>query len=198
MTSSFGQLPLTGKVGVVSENEDKFSSWSGVHGYYNRPETEYNPFKTDKMLNGTFDIDAMKYNQSLSTTMRETNKSTVEFKPRVDGDSRMLGRSISMESFVDSRSMKERMAEDGSADNFKVSFEKILDHNSEQQGAGLPVKLVYAVVEDCLGEDIPRFITDKFVELSKKYSFAGRISWPQFRYEDRIFSILKQFAICLT
>lgn len=174
------QLPLTPKVGEVPVSEDKYSAWSGTHGYYGRPETVQDTYKTDKMLNSRFDHEGMVNNQLLCTTMREKNKSTVEFKPSVDGDSKMLSRSTSMENFVNQRKMASLMQEKGTVENFQASFEKILSSSKLSSEKGLDVRDALFVIQDCLGDDAPEFISDKFIALCKKNSFLGKITWSQF------------------
>lgn len=181
---SWNKLPLAKKVGEVPEDEDKFSSWSGTHGYYTRPDTVSNPFKTDKMLNGTFDKSKLIDNVTLCTTLREINKSQVEFKPRTGHDPKMLGKSSSRTYFVDQRTLSSIMKEQGTEEKFQVSFEKF-SNASGWQGNGeelsVPIKSVAAIVNDCMGTEAPEFIVDKFVELCNRNSAGGRITWSKFR-----------------
>jgi len=181
-TMSFNRLPLTKKVGEVAEGEEKFQSWSGTHGYYTRPATVSNPFKTDKMLSGTFDKDEMINNVSLCTTLRELNKSQVEFKPRTGNDAKMLGTSSSMSYFVDQKLLSHIIQEHGTEENFRTSFDKIYDSLPESgpersKYYSIPVKRVRDVVNDCMGLESPEFIVNKFIELSNYHSAGGRKSY---------------------
>lgn len=47
-------LTLTPKIGVTPDGQSKFDSWSGSSGYYRKPDTKYDPYKTDKMYSGVF------------------------------------------------------------------------------------------------------------------------------------------------
>jgi len=179
------RFPLTKKVGEVPEDEEKFLSWSGPYGYYQRPDAVTNPFKTDKMYSDTVDVEEMKFNKTLSSTLRDLNRSQVEFKPKRSTDARLLGTTSSMASFVPQRKINEIMKTAGTLENFKTSFEKICN---EREIQGLPSSHAYVIslqyipmiISDCLGREAPEFIVDKFVELSRKHSVAGRISWTQF------------------
>ena len=197
---SFNRLPLTKKVGEVAEGEEKFQSWSGTHGYYTRPATVSNPFKTDKMLSGTFDKDEMINNVSLCTTLRELNKSQVEFKPKTGTDAKMLGTSSSMSYFVDQKLLSHIMQENGTEEKFHASFDKIYDSLPESgpersKYYSIPVKRVRDVVNDCMGIESPEFIVNKFIELSNYHSAGGRIScilsafffFPSFCHFDLFF-----------
>lgn len=180
---SWNRLPLARKVGEVPEYEDKFASWSGTHGYYTRPDTVPNPFKTDKMLNSAFDKSKLVENVTLCTTLRELNKSQVEFKPRTATDAKIMSRSSSHATFVDQRTMSAIMRERGTVDNFYCSFERVsCGWGSSGEDVSVPVKHVGAVVNDCLGSDAPEFIVDKFIELCNRNSAGGRITWSRFRY----------------
>lgn len=178
---SYNRLPLTKKVGEVSEDEDKFLSWSGSHGYYTRPDTVSNPFKTDKMINGVFENSEMIHNVTICTTQREMNKSQVEFKPKSGHDPKMLGRSSSKACYVDQRTLSKIMSDNGTVENFQVSFDKVYDSLPGAVGPergeyySIPLKSVPAVVSDCMGVEAPEFIVDKFVELCNKNSAAGTI-----------------------
>jgi hypothetical protein len=180
---SWNKLPLARKVGEVPENEDKFNSWSGTHGYYTRPETVSNPFKTDKMLNQSFDKSKLVDNVTLCTTLRELNKSQVEFKPSTATDSKIMSRSSSRATFVDQRTMSCIMKERGTEDNFMSSFERVSGGSAAYgDDMSIPLKHVSAVVNDCMGTEAPEFIVDKFVELCNRNSAGGRITWSRFRY----------------
>lgn len=178
---SYNKLPLAKKVGEVPEDEDKFLSWSGSHGYYTRPATVSNPFKTDKMINGVFETSEMIHNVSLCTTQRELNKSQVEFKPKSGYDPKMLGRSTSKAYFVDQRTLSKIMTEQGTVEQFQISFDKVYDSLPEAGGPergeyySIPLKNVPAVVNDCMGVEAPEFIVDKFIELCNKNSAAGTV-----------------------
>lgn len=170
------------KVGEVPENEEKFHSWSGVHGYYTRPETVSNPFKTDKMLNSTFDKSKMIENLTLCATQREINKSQVEFKPRTAYEPKMLGRSTSSANFVDQRTLSSIMHEKGKEEYFQESFERVSGSSLENgEDISVSIKSIPAVVNDCMGTDAPEFIVDKFVEVCNKNSAGGRITWSKFK-----------------
>jgi hypothetical protein len=171
---SWNKLPLAKKVGEVPEDEDKFHSWSGNHGYYTRPETVSNPFKTDKMLNSTFDKSKMIENVTLCTTQREINKSQVEFKPKSGHEPKMLGKSSSRASFVDQRTMSSIMHENGTVENFKTAFDKVSTYHGYGTEPSIPIKSVGSVVSDCMGTEAPEFIVDKFVEACNRNSAAGR------------------------
>ena len=176
------KLPLTKKVGEVPEDEDKFQSWSSTFGYYGRPDITLNPFKTDKMYSGNFDDKEMKFNKSLTSSLRDLNKSQVEFKPKKGSDSKMLGKTSSMTSFVHQRKMNELMKELGTVENFQTAFESTyLDRDFKSMKNSLSLKYIPEVVNRCLGTESPDFIVDKFVDLSRKNSMSGRISWAQFR-----------------
>lgn len=175
---SFNKLPLAKKVGEVSEDDDKFLSWSGSHGYYTRPSTVSNPFQTDKMLNGTYNRDEMIHNATLCTTQREINKSQVEFKKKTVNDPKMLGKSASRNFFVNQRQLNHIMQDRGTVENFQVSFDKVheetyLVNTDRGELHSIQIKHVPDVVNDCLGVDSPEFIMDRFVELSNKYSAGG-------------------------
>ena len=184
---SHNKLPLTKKVGEVSEEDDKFMSWSGSYGYYTRPETVSNPFKTDKMLNGVFDNSEMIHNQTLCTTQREANKSQVEFKAKTGHQPKMLGRTSSRDCFVDQRTLSSIMHEKGTLENFEISFDKIyasapqaagigssgMDTTANRDSRAVSVKSIPAIVSDCMGVNAPDFIVDKFIELCNKNSVAG-------------------------
>ena len=175
---SWNKLPLAKKVGEVPEDEDKFASWSGSHGYYSRPETVSNPFKTDKMINGTFDKNEMVHNLTLCSTQRDINKSQVEFKPSSGHDPKMLSKSTSKAYFVDQRELSRIMQDKGTVENFKISFENICASGGQPYSGDplIPVSQVHKVISDCLGVDAPEFITDKFIELCNKNSVAGIIA----------------------
>lgn len=173
------QLPLTPKVGEVPEGCPKFNSWSGVHGYYKRPDTALNPFVTDKMMSGHFDKEFMLHNQSLCSTMRETNKSTVEFKVNLKVKPKMLSTSNSKESFIDQRYIANQICEISSSDNFERSFDKFATWDSDDNKF-LKITDIPDLIRDCMGI-APDFVVDKFKELAKRESVAGRISWPIFR-----------------
>jgi hypothetical protein len=181
------RFPLTKKVGEVPEDEEKFLSWSGPYGYYRRPDAVTNPFKTDKMYSDTVDVEEMKFNKTLSSSLRDLNRSQVEFKPKRATDARLLGTTSSMASFVPQRKINDIMKTNGTLQNFQTLFEKICN---EREIQGLPsshdtyfisLQFIPMIVSDCLGREAPEFIVDKFVELSRKHSVAGRISWAQFR-----------------
>lgn len=179
---SFNRLPLTKKVGEVSEDEDKFLSWSGSHGYYTRPATVSNPFKTDKMLNSTFDRTEMINNVTLCTTQREMNKSQVEFKPKTGHDLKMLGRSSSRNYFVDQRWLSRIMEERGTEESFQISFDKVYDGLPDSgpertKYYSIPIRSVREVVNDCMGLESPEFIVDKFIELSNYHSAGGTVCY---------------------
>jgi hypothetical protein len=202
------KYPLARKVGEVGEDEDKFLSWSNVHGYYNRPETNQNPFKTDKMMNAAFDVDAMVFNQTLSNTLRETNKSTVEFKKRSDHEPKMLATTSSRANFVDQKNMSVVMLERATPAGLQASFDYMYDKTESGDVRALnrgdfyaiSTKYVAELVNHCMGVDAPEFIVDKFVELSTKNSVGGKITWSKFHELIPIVenAVAAECKVCIT
>jgi hypothetical protein len=180
------KYPLARKVGEVGEEEDKFLSWSGNHGYYSRPETNVNPFKTDKMMNAGFDVEAMVHNQTLCSSLREANKSTVEFKVKLTHDPKMLSTTSSQANFVDQKNMTSIMLERATSERLQAAFDDMFDKTetglalTRGEFYAISTKYVAEIVNNCMGMDTPNFIVDKFVELSTKNSVGGKISWAKF------------------
>lgn len=64
----------------------------------------------------------------------------------------------------------------------RASFLKIsADRHDGNTDQSLSLEEVEMVVKDCLGLNVPLFTLDKFIELSRKNSVTGKISWNQFR-----------------
>ena len=128
------KLPPALKIGITPEGKSKFDSWSGSSGYYRRPETSFNPYKTDKMLSGSISIDDLKFNASLCTSMRISNKSKVEVKRSgslAPVEPKCLGKSNSMNSFIDQRTWSQILTEFGNYETFLNAFNIFLcDQNN--------------------------------------------------------------------
>jgi len=92
---------------------------------------------------------------------------------------KMLSTSNSKESFIDQRYIANQICEISSSDNFERSFDKFATWDSDDSKF-LKITDVPDLIRDCMGI-APDFVVDKFKELAKRESVAGRISWPIFR-----------------
>jgi len=177
-------MPLTPKIGIPEE--DKFSSWSAPHGTYLRDSVAPNYFKTDKMLSNSISKQDLLESITVMSQLYKTNKNQVEFKGRKTTPGSLsssgsfatttLSRSNTMESFVDYKSSLNLMKEVGTSNNFARSFQKYLKTNNNQDNASQEVISLFdtdLVVRDCLGENAPEFIVEKFKELNNSVAVHG-------------------------
>jgi hypothetical protein len=181
------KLPPTSKIGETPEGRSKFDSWHGNSGYYKRPETYLDPYKTDKMMCvGPTDEEAIT-NATLCATMRASNKSKVDVKRTNGTVAQEFTKSQNMENYIDQRSWSKKLL-DYDYDSFRDSFFLFLEEDaktnlasSDDFSISVWTKNVPKIVKHCLGNDVPEFIIDRFAVLSRKYNNEGRISWVVFR-----------------
>jgi hypothetical protein len=123
------QLPLTPKIGNVPADTDKYLSWSGKHGYYQRPVTSGASlsYKTDKMLSPAFTSADLSLNRTINTRLMQRNKSLVEFKGQIGGGgAKLMSRSNSVESYTHFSHHIHLLHDFGGEEAFRKSFEKFL------------------------------------------------------------------------
>lgn len=174
------KLPPTPKIGETPEGTSKFDSWAGVSGYYKRPETNFNPYMTDKMLAGGPTPEEASFNASLCASMRVTNKSKVDVKRVNSLESKEFTKSQNMENYIDQRSWSKKL-NDFDYDSFRDSFFLYMEGDSLSEDGSVFTKNIAKVVKHALSNDTPEFILDKFTVLSRKFAVEGRIAWSAFR-----------------
>ena len=118
------------------------------------------------------------------TQMYRSNKNQVEFKGKNSGTlsssgsqkKHVFGRTNTMECFVDYKSNLNLMRQCGTIENFDRSFQKYLKTNKLNNAVEDVISLFDTdlVVRDCLGENAPEFIVDKFKEISNSMAVHGR------------------------
>lgn len=178
---SHNQMPLTPKVGEVKPGEEKYSSWSGTHGYYQRTGMQSQAFKTDKMLSPAFTFEDIVLNRTVNSRMLSRNKSLVEFKGSRTGAAKTLSKTNSLESFVDFKDCQTLLRERGSYEQFRESFDKFLRQNPKTPGSEVvEIHDIGLMVQDCLGEKTPDFIVYKFRELCYGCVVNNEIFWDAF------------------
>jgi hypothetical protein len=178
---SHNQLPLTPKVGEVKPDEEKYLSWSGNHGYYQRSSLRSQAFKTDKMLSPAFTFEDIVLNRTVNSRMMSRNKSLVEFKGSRTGAAKTLSRTNSLESFVDFHDCRRLLQESGNYDQFRVSFERFLRERPNVPNTEVvEIHSIGLMVQDCLGEKTPDFIVYKFRELCYGVAVNNEIYWNEF------------------
>lgn len=183
------RVPPTLKVAETLEGRaNRFQEWSPVYGYYSRPESTLNPFQTDKMRSMMYNTDYFSVNALICKTMREANKNQVVKldKPLLKSDSRplILTRSVSHQSFIDSvAKSKEASKITENIEAWDSAFGTVALNNPRKDGDDyyITMKQVTKVVYMAIGEDVPRFVMDKFLILCKKAEAGGRIYWTDFR-----------------
>lgn len=188
------KFPLTSKIGEVPPEHDKFAGWSANHGYYNRDPVTTSAFQTEKMMKGTFTKDDLILNKMVTTGMFTKNKSQVEYKGKTGGSSTNLlatsnnfGKTNIAQHFVDHKHYLRVLRENGSLENWQRSFEKYLKLNpvstltrSRELNQIISLFDIDLVVRDCIGEDAPEFILDKFKELGNAVAVHGEVAWSDF------------------
>ena len=113
-------------------------------------------------------------NATLCETMRNSNKSKVEVKNASGVESTMLTRSRSMESFVNQREWAQLLLEYGNYDRFREAFNQYLIDPSQpiddfNEEGYVWIQDVQHIVKYCLSKEVPEFILDRFVELSRRF-----------------------------
>jgi hypothetical protein len=186
------KFPLTDKIGEVPLDQDKFTSWGNAPGYYPRETVSSSNFQTEKMMKGTYSKEDAVDGRMLSTQMFMKNKSQVEFKGKMGGSTRNLsyststfGKTIVSQNYVDHKHFLQLMKEKGATENFRRSFEKYIKLNptSTLKDTGdtlISLFDVDLVVKDCLGDETPEFILDKFKELGNSFAVHGELAWKDF------------------
>ena len=196
------RVPPTLKVAETLEGRaNRFQEWEGQYGYYAKATPLLNPFQTDTMRSMIYNTDHFKSNALICKTMREANKNQVVKldKPLLTSEPRpiVLTRSVSHESFVDSLSKSAHAsgfsqvgggggsATIDSTAAWEGAFRDVassrLSGAPSQDDTYITMKEVPRVVNRVLGEDVPRFIMEKFLLLSKKAEAGGRVYWEDFK-----------------
>lgn len=172
------RLPLTPKVGEVPPDVEKFASWSGTHGYYPRAATATPQFKTDRMLNDSFNLDDLILNRTVCSRLLNKNKSLVEYKSTsgMDSEQRTLSRSNTFETHVFHKRYLELLCEHDRTEKFREAFSKY-QRNGNDSVSFYEIDLL---VKDCLGNDAPEFIIGKFKEFGSSVTVRGEIQWKDF------------------
>lgn len=173
-------LPPTRNIGEHPDGASKFAAWAGTSGYYRRPETLSNPYKSDKMISGCYTTEELKTNVSLCHTMAHSNKSKVVDNRKATGlKATEFTRSQAMDAFQDQRDWSRKLlAEDQSS--FEQSFREYAIEENTDFSMTVWTRNVAKVVKLNLGSSVPEFIHDRFSVLSRKYADEGRISWISF------------------
>lgn len=165
------------RIGETPDGESKFKSWQGESGYYRKPETVMDPYKTDKALNGSYSTEELLTNVTICATMRATTKSKVVKKvdASVNNAEREFTKTQFMESFINQRDWGKILAA------IRIEeFEEAFDlHGSSS--LSVPMTKIVKVIRSVCGSDTPEFIHDRFVVSSRKYAKEGSISWMDFR-----------------
>jgi hypothetical protein len=192
-------MPLTPKVGEVPPESEKFASWSNSCGYYTRDPVQSSVFQTEKQMKGGFTKEDLIQNRTICNKMFTTNKSQVEFKGKNNGATGTLSRSGSLSNnelsrtmlsrtstsgtFIDHKYYRSIMEEQGSMDNFEKSFFNYIKPKPTNQFRSDVISLfdLDLIVKDCLGENVPEFMIDKFKELGNAVAVHGEIIWTDFQ-----------------
>lgn len=179
------RLPLTGKVGEVPEHMEKFASWSGSFGYYNRARTATPAFQTDKMLSGSFNLEDLILNRTVCSRLSNKNKSLVEYKSSggLNGERPVFNRTNATETHVYHQRFRDFMKEHGTPENFYESFKRFQKLHAKTYDAKIECISFYEVdlvVKDCLGDDAPEFIIGKFKEFCSSFTVRGEVYWKDF------------------
>lgn len=181
------RLPLTPKIGEIPPNQEKFAGWSSSCGYYPRAATANNPFKTDQMMNSSFNLDDLVLNRTICSQLCNRNKNLVEFKrPLTDSEQEGLSphevkvspmrKSNAYETHVYYHQNQILFHERGNPLYFQRSFLKYQKLGSD----GISFYEIDLVVKDCLGQDVAEFIISKFKEFGGSYAIRGEIFWDDF------------------
>ncbi len=201
---SHTQMPLTPKVGEVKPDEEKYLSWSGSHGYYQRSNMRSQAFKTDKMLCPAFTFEDIVLNRTVNSRMTSRNKSLVEFKgSRTGAGAKTLSRTNSLESFVNFQDCQQLFRERGTYEQFRESFDRFLRDKPNVPGAEVvEIHQIGLLVQDCLGEKTPDYIIYKFRELSYSVAVNNEIYWNDFWYVEFDISVTPyvflMFIFCMS
>jgi len=189
------KLPPTLKVGITLQQRDnRYHVWSGTHGYYQRPETYYKPYQTDNQrAMSTYNQADLRASVDICRAMATANKSQVAPKTNLAALASaprpvVLTRSVSADCFVDFVKKKnEAWRTASNADDYRLAFERIaaaaaakLNQSNDGDELYISMKEVPTVVNAVLGEDVPRFVMEKFVVLCKKAEAGGRVYWADF------------------
>lgn len=177
------KLPPTAKIGETPEGTSKFGSWHGSSGYYKRPDTSLDPYKTDKMMQAGPSSEESLNNYTLCSTMRASNKSKVSVNRTQDTVAKEFTKSQNMENYIDQRSWSKNLL-NYDYDSFRDSFFLFTEDDVnllEDGNISVWTRSIPKIVKHCLGNDTPEFIIDRFSVLSRKYNNEGRISWDAFR-----------------
>lgn len=145
-------------------------------------------FETDNQAALRYNTAHLKASASICKTMRENNKNQVVKldKPLLKSDPRpiVLTRSVSHEAFINSVAKKREAETHGhSGEHYKEAFLSIgrAANPHDEDDKYITMKDVPRVVNAVLGQDVPRFVLDKFVILAKKAEAGGRVYWADFR-----------------
>ena len=185
------RVPPTLKVATTIYGRDnRFQEWNSTYGYYSRPDSLLQQFQTDNMNALRYNKEHLRASAGICATMRQNNKNQVVRldKPLIKADPRpiVLTRSVSHEAFVNSVAKKREAEELGaSGEHYMEAFMAIGAANNlgaeDQDDKYITMKDVPKVVNAVLGEDVPRFVIDKFTILAKKAEAGGRVYWADFR-----------------
>jgi hypothetical protein len=193
------RIPPTLKVAETLENRAaRFQNWNGAYGYYGHPPVSLSAFMTDVHRSMQYNMSDFRSNAEVCRTMREANKNAVvkQDKPLVKSDPRpiVLTRSVSHESFVNSLSkgaeardlgVTRQLQQTGELLAWERAFNEVAALNQSRVGAQddtfITMKQVDKVVIAVLGQDVPRFVMEKFMILSKKAEAGGRVYWEDFK-----------------
>jgi len=194
------RVPPTLKVAETLEGRaNRFNQWVQQYGYYAKPDTLLNPFQSDAMRSMQYNTEDFAWNAQICKTMREANKNQVVQldKPLLKSDPRpiVLTRSVSHEAFVDSVTKAAMASNFGETSNrerlnawegafAEVAATRMASKTSvaaSQDDTFITMKDVSKVVYKVMGQDVPRFIMDKFMILCKKAEAGGRVYWEDFR-----------------
>ena len=128
-------------------------------------------------------------NAALCGTLRESNKSKVETKSGNGAQAVTLSRSRSMESYINQRSWNELLLEFGTYDRFCVAFNDFLiDPENKIDESNDNGEIWIQDVEKCvklsLTDNVPEFILDRFVILSRKFIVQSKFEWFHIKFHD--------------
>lgn len=157
-----------------------------AHGYYYRTPAQFDPYYTGNRKN--YNKNEWNNSATICSKMMQANRNQVvrdtslptSFETSIP---KALLRSTSSESFINFMNWKNYDNVQVN-DHLKQSFDKFAGEDGK-----VLVKDVPKLVRDCLGEDTPAFVIDKYCVIAWKVSYCGKIAWNDF--SNHVPAILK-------
>ena len=157
----------------------KYNQRNDVSGYYTRAPLALKPFITEKAFTLHHDVSDVIKSVQVNATQRERNRSQVVRKENVIVPPIQAG-TMYLRDFIDQKFWQHPLAEH--QEKWQASFDEYaLVDNQQSSEKAIRRDDLAKVVKNCIGDDVPEFVLDKFKALGQIASVERKIYWSDFR-----------------